>query len=108
MKISRCAPRIAASSAGKYSTPERSSVSRFPGRNSTAMPGDLLELQVRGKGGVVGQAPPHRPVVHVRVAHAESAHIDTVQTQHREGAREGAHRLAALVTADRKSTRLNS
>src|SRR5439155_20404638 len=47
----------------------------------------------------VGQAPPYRPVVHVRVANTESAHVDAVQTQHREGARVGAHRLAAMVAA---------
>ena len=53
-------------------------------------------FQLRGKCRMIRQSLPVSTRMHVALQHFESAHIDTVQAQHRHPGRETARQMAAI------------
>src|SRR5690349_760295 len=88
MKISVFAPSIASTSAGKYCSPLRSSVSRLPSTYSGT-------LEFRAQREVIGKERPGRAAMHLRVHDLEAAHVDAIEAHDRQHAREGAQMPAA-------------
>src|SRR6185295_16158218 len=93
---SRFAASMARTSAGKYCSPLRSKVSRFP--PTSRMASGTLDLGAHRQ--VVGEQRPGPAAVHLRASDAETAHVDAVQAQDGQQAREGTCRATMVRERD--------